>query len=380
MNFGKIIWDNPQVYLRHNQPDHPVCFFAPDVLRASFVDFQAGFDGLVTYAVKANSQREVLENLVASGLTAFDVASPAEIKAVRAVCQQATLHYNNPVRSKAEIEFAREVNVSSYSVDSFSELTKLAVIVPAKGIEVSVRLKLPVVGAAYDFGAKFGAGPETCVALLKKVAQLGFTPSMTFHPGTQCKDPSAWATYIETVAKIAGAAGVGLHRLNVGGGFPSHRSGARPALALIFKAINQIMRTAFPTNPPKLVCEPGRAMVAEAFTLAARIKAITDEDHVFLNDGIYGGLAELPTIEANDRVSVVTSDGIPVTGRKTSRVVFGPTCDSLDVLPGTTSLPQNISEGDYVLFPGTGAYSFSLATGFNGYGQIETITVLSLTR
>jgi ornithine decarboxylase len=379
MNISKIIWANAQEYLRANQPDHPVCFFAPDVLNATLRTFQQGFPGLVTYAVKANANREVLENLVAGGLQTFDVASPAEIKVVRAACPKAVLHYNNPVRSNAEIEFAQKANVASYSIDSFSELTKLAAIIPAFGIEISVRLKLPVTGAAYDFGAKFGAAPEKCVALLQEVVRLGFIPSMTFHPGTQCKEPAAWQSYIAVAAHVAKTAGVELHRLNVGGGFPSHRNGDRPNLQPIFSAIETGVRTAFPDKRPALVCEPGRAMVAEAFTLAPRIKAITDEGDVFLNDGTYGGLAELPTIEANDRISVVTSAGQSVTGRTSDRTVFGPTCDSLDVLPKKTNLPSNICDGDYLLFPGMGAYSFSVATGFNGYGQIETVTVLSLT-
>ncbi len=378
MQLNKSIWASPSDYFRQNQPDRPVCFFAPKVLHASLDEFQQGFPGLVTYAVKANPLREVLENLVAAGLSGFDVASPVEISQVRAVCQNAVLHYNNPVRSRAELEFARDAGVASYSVDSFTELAKLAEIVPPNGVEISVRLKLPVTGAAYDFGAKFGATPEKCGALLAKVADLGFTPSMTFHPGTQCKDPAAWQSYIFAADQIARRAGVTLSRLNVGGGFPSHRQGAQPELAPIFDAIRSATRTAFGTKPPDLVCEPGRAMVAEAFTLAPRIKAITDEGDVFLNDGTYGALAELPTIEPNERIVVLGSSGAPVGGRHKRRMVFGPTCDSLDVLPEKTLLPDDIAEGDHVLFHGMGAYSYSVATGFNGYGQVQTVTVQDL--
>ena len=49
-------------------------------------------------------------------------------------------------------------------------------------------------------------------------------PSITFHPGTQCTDPAAWASYIREAAVIAERAGVKIARLNVGGGFPSHRA------------------------------------------------------------------------------------------------------------------------------------------------------------
>jgi ornithine decarboxylase len=378
MGIGTFIWTNPSEHLRQQSPDHPVSYFAPDILKTTLARFQSGFAGLVTYAVKANAQTQVIENLVAAGLTGFDVASPSEIKLVRAACPTATMHYNNPVRSTAEIAFAKIHNVASYAIDSFSELAKLAAIVPPKGVEISVRLKLPIKGAAYDFGAKFGADPDKCVALLQEVARLGFAPSMTFHPGTQCKDPAAWASYINAAAAVSNQAEIALHRLNVGGGFPSHRGGKRPDLTPIFQTIAQATKSAFPETPPNLICEPGRAMVAEAFTLATRVKAINDEGAVFLNDGTYGALAELPDIEENTRLHVITPNGQPRTGPTSPRLVFGPTCDSIDVLPGQTRLPAAISDGDYLLFQGMGAYSHAITTGFNGYGQVETVTVLGL--
>ena len=96
--------DTPTAYLAKHRPDAPALFLAPSVLQATARRFQADFDGLVTYAIKANDRAEVLSNLVAAGITTFDVASPAEMAAVRAVCPQAVLHYNNPVRSASEVE------------------------------------------------------------------------------------------------------------------------------------------------------------------------------------------------------------------------------------------------------------------------------------
>lgn len=375
MGINTTIATTPVDHLRLHQPDHPVGFFTPKVLQSTLARFQRGFPGLVTYALKANPRPEIIENLVAGGLTGFDVASPAEINLVRNVCDRAVLHYNNPVRSVSEIAFAVAHNVRSFSVDNFSELDKLAKHMCPEDVEISVRLKLEVAGAAYDFGEKFGAGPEKCVGLLRAAKNYGFTPSMTFHPGTQCQDPTAWKSYIHAAAGVSQQAGIALTRLNVGGGFPSHRGETQPELGRIFRAIRTAMSDAFGDAKPKLVCEPGRAMVAEAITLAARVKAISDEGDVFLNDGLYGGLAELPVIEANRRISVVKPTGQTVAGAVRCRRVFGPTCDSLDVLPENPDLPDGIREGDYVLFAGMGAYSYSVGTGFNGYGQIETVTL-----
>ncbi len=370
------VWATPVDHLNRAQPDHPVLYLSPRVLQDTAHRFQDGFAGLVTYAVKANPHPAVLDNLVAAGLRAFDVASPAEMQAVRAACRDAVLHYNNPVRSEDEIALGVSAGVRSWSVDDADELAKLGEV--PRTAEVAVRFKLPVPGAAYDFGAKFGATPEDAVALLRRVVQAGFTPSLTFHPGTQCEDARAWAIYVGEAARIAGTAGVRLARLNVGGGFPVSRGFGDVALETVFDTIRSAAGDAFGPKGPALICEPGRAMVGDAFSLATRIKALRGDGTVFLNDGIYGGLTDMRDTGLTTRIRAIAPDGTVRTGDLRPRVIFGPTCDSLDRLPDGLCLPADLGAGDYVLFDGMGAYSLALNTGFNGYGLREIATVLSL--
>lgn len=366
-------WPTPAAHLSRQTPDEVMFYFAPMVLNETARRFLDGFPGLVTYAVKANSGSEVLANLVSAGVTAFDVASPKEMMSVRAVSTSAVLHYNNPVRSRDEVATAISLGVDSYSIDCSKELEKLADV--PRDREITVRLALPVSGAAYDFGSKFGVGPKEAVTLLGQVRDMGFLPSLAFHPGTQCDDPFAWESYIRIAADVAKAADVKLARLNVGGGFASHRVGDAPDLERIFFGIAQAGATAFDGQCPDLLCEPGRAMVADAFAIGARIKAIRDRGDMFLNDGIYGGLAETRDMVMVDRVQVLAPDGTLREGDPMSYTVFGPTCDSIDKLPEPLHLPQSAREGDYVIFRGLGAYSASLSTQFNGYGLTDPITV-----
>lgn len=378
MGLRQGIWAAPSDFLRARQPDEPVLFYAPGVLQDTARRFLGGFGGLVSYAVKANPDPLVLGNFAAAGIRAFDVASPREMDMARAALPDADLHYNNPIRSGAEIEAAVRMGVLSYSVDSRSELAKLVAGVP-QGAEISVRFKLPVKGGVYDFGAKFGAEEDEAMVLLQEIAAGGFRPAMTFHPGTQCTDPAAWAHYIAAAARIAGAVGIRLDRLNVGGGFPARRDlGDVPGLEAIFDRIADAARAAFGADTPKLVCEPGRALVAEGASLAARVKAIRDGQHVFLNDGIYGGLAEMPLMGVPDRISVLSPQGQPRSGPPVARTIFGPTCDSIDKLPGEPPLPADIQEGDYVLLHGFGAYTAATASRFNGYGALQRVTVMDL--
>lgn len=374
MSLVAAIWPTPAHHLRAESPDHPMLYFSPAVLQATYRRFVGGFPGQVTYAVKANDSRIVIENLAAAGMTGFDVASPAEMRKVRAVLPDAALHYNNPVRSRDEIAAGVALGVTSWSVDSASELAKLTEQVPASA-EVAIRFKLAVPGAAYDFGSKFGAEPARAAELLASAAHHGFTPALTFHPGTQCADPEAWVAYIHEAARIAGAAGVAIRRLNVGGGFAARRTGAAPDLEAIFRRIDAAAGAAFGRARPALLCEPGRAMVAEAVTFGARIKAIRDDAAVFLNDGIYGGFAEAPILGSVDRIRVIGPSGRERCGPPVARTLFGPTCDSLDRLPDGLTLPADAAEGDWILFAGMGAYSTATVTRFNGYGEIGVTTV-----
>ena len=379
MGLSKTIWSNPTEFLRTAQPENPVIFFSPTVLQAAARRFIDGFPGMVTYAVKTNPSDVVIENLAAAGVRGFDVASPGEIRLIRRIAPDAALHYNNPVRARAEIAQAVELGVKSWSVDSASELEKLIELVPAENCEISVRFKLPVAGAAYNFGAKFGATVELAAQLLKRAHEAGFIPSLTFHPGTQCTDPHAWEAYIRAAADIGREAGVTVAWLNVGGGFPNHRLQAVvPQIEETFALIDRVATEAFGDARPMLVCEPGRALCGDAFTHAAKVKAVRDGMHVFLNDGVYGSLTELPMIGVIDRIEVLAPTGEKRTGEPQPRIVFGPTCDSVDRLPGEIPLPSDLQEGDFVIWQGMGSYSAATNTRFNGFGELQMATVLGL--
>jgi ornithine decarboxylase len=379
MTVTRALHVTPVSYLVAEAPDDPVLFLSPETLQETAWRFVAGFPGLVTYAVKANPAEAVLDNLGRAGIGAFDVASPAEIALVRSRMPEAVLHYNNPVRSVAEIAMARAAGVMSWSVDAPGELEKLVAAGLPEGTEVAVRFKLPVAGAAYDFGAKFGASPDVAAALLSRAVNAGFSPALTFHPGTQCTDPAAWVAYIAEAARIAAAAGATLARLNVGGGFPSRRMrGEAPPLEAIFEGIARATRNAFGPSAPALLCEPGRALVAEAVSLALRVKSLRGGTHVYLNDGIYGALAEQPLMGMTDRIEVVSPEGRARRGAPVARTLWGPTCDSLDRIPGEVPLPADLAEGDYLLLHGMGAYSTATVTRFNGYGGLRLATVRRL--
>ncbi len=362
-------------------PEAPVFCFSPAALRTSIKTFIDGFPGEVSYAMKANPGEDILLTACAVGLDCFDVASVEEMAAIRAIAPRARLHYHNPVKSRAEIAQALEpFGCRRFAVDDHQEIAKIAALADdAAAIELAVRFRLVAAGqSAHDFSSKFGATPDEAVELLRDAVARGFSVVLTFHPGSQCTEPGAYARHIEAAAAIASAAGVRLSALNVGGGFPAGYATSRgPAHGAFFAAIAEAVASHFETGAmPRLECEPGRGIVAPAVSLLTRVKLVKPgRREVFLNDGIYGALMEVS--QARDlmpRHRVIRNGGALAAGTG-GWTVYGPTCDPLDVLPVKLALADDIAEGDYVEFAPVGAYGAATSTRFNGYEPGETVIV-----
>jgi len=361
-------------HLASHDTEKPVLYISRSELRKNSHRFLQHFPGETTYAVKANSNTLVLQELVRNGVSTFDVASIPEMKMVKAVHPQATLHYHNPVHSQREIELAYfEYGCKRFAVDHIDELRKIHSIVPNPAeIELAVRFCTKSnAKAVMAFKSKFGALKLEAVRILQEARRLGFMTGLTFHPGSQTTSAAPYIEHIIEAAEIAHLAGKKLFFLNVGGGFPAHYEGLETAqLETYFEAIRKTTINVFGKEAPKLECEPGRAMVAAAGTLETRIKTVRrDKREVFLNDGIYGGLMEVYQFPAL-RPAYKHECGTPSISTCAEWTVFGPTCDPIDMLPFKLSMPDTIKENDIVRFIGIGAYCNATATGFNGYGQI----------
>jgi len=289
----------------------PLYCFAPSELQATYRRFAEFFPGQVTYAVKANPEPQIIETLLNEGMAAFDVASLNEIALVRGFSKTAELHYNNPIRSRRENDAAfHQHEVRSFSVDCIGELRKLkeAVADQAHLVEASIRFHLDLGVAGYDFGTKFGATPEEAIALVAEAEALGFRVSLTFHPGSQCRQANAYRQYIEMASQISKAAGCELSTLNVGGGFPVQFPEDKVEdLKVYMDEIVSAVDDAFPEQRPDLVCEPGRAMVANSVALVTKVKAIKGDGRLYLNDGRFSArpVIHLTNCQVNCRFQTI---------------------------------------------------------------------------
>lgn len=349
------------------QPSYPVHCLWPEALRAAARRFVDRFPGDVLYAVKCNPNPMVLRSVHAGGIRHFDTASLAEIGQISEMFPEAAVYYHHPVKSRAMIESAHSVwGVRHFVLDHQDELKKLTDHLAGCPDSVAVvRIETPKSDAVFDLAAKFGAPPEVAVGLLRDAAAAGLKTGICFHVGSQCRTPSAYADAIRLAGEVIRGAGVAPVLFDVGGGFPvSYVNSPAPDLEDFFDAIREAYGT-LGLRGCRLICEPGRALVAEGQSLIVQV-LLRKPGKLYINDGIYGSLTDLKESGLVMPARVIRPDAevAPETERFT---IFGPTCDSVDVLPDDWDLPADVREGDWIEISTLGAYSNAIASNFNGF-------------
>jgi len=356
------------------KPERPVLCARPHAAARAARWFLENFPGDVAYAYKANSSVFLIGALYGAGIRHFDVASLPELEDAITI-PGVTLHFMHPVKSREAIRKAYHVHgVKSFSLDSEDELAKIVEETagpngPARDLALFVRVTVPAINSRIPLERKFGTTGQKAARLLVKVRQVASDLGITFHVGSQTMTPDAYVNALGEVQRLIGKAGVVVDRVDVGGGFPSAYPNMQPAaLSRFMAAIREGVERLPVRENVRLMCEPGRALVAEAESLIVRVEARRGND-LFLNDGGYGVLFDAAHLGWIFPGRLVNRDA---SGEAlTPYELFGPTCDSMDHLKGPFLLPASIREGDYIELGNVGAYGRAIAGDFNGYGKYE---------
>jgi ornithine decarboxylase len=166
--------------------------------------------------------------------------------------------------------------------------------------------------------------------------------------------------------------------VDVGGGFPSVYPGMIPPdMSDYVDSIHRGFAEMMVHEETELWSEPGRALVAEASSILTKVE-LKKGDALYLNDGSYGSLFDAAHTKWPFPVKLFRNHGgaaSEVEGPLRPFRFYGPTCDSLDHMPGPFWLPEDVREGDYIEIGMLGAYGVAMNTRFNGFGDAETAIV-----
>ena len=358
------------------RPEVPLHCIRPATITAASNAFVNAFNGEVLYAVKCNPEPAVLRAIWAGGVRHFDCASIAEVTLVRRLFPGAAIHFMHPVKSRSAIRDAWILNgVRDFVFDSADELNK---ILTETGTQEAaeldalpglfVRLALPKSGAVIDLSSKFGADFETAVALLRAARLHAGKLGLAFHVGSQCMDPLAWREAMALAGAVIRRAGVHVDIIDVGGGFPVAYPDITPPPLGAFMAEIDAAFDLLRLPHAKLWAEPGRALVAGGGSVVVQVQ-LRKGNMLYVNDGVYGSLADAGALGFRFPVRLIHASETVAGAPDMPFSLFGPTCDSTDVMHGPFMLPNDVQEGDWIEIGQLGAYGSSLRTAFNGFDQ-----------
>jgi ornithine decarboxylase len=326
------------------------------------------------YAVKANSQQQIIETLFEEG-SSFDVASYNEFMQVYQYIKHFDrkekkdfvwdkIIFSNTIKERTTLAKIKQYK-PLVTYDNNAELIKLKRHCDTAGLVL--RLKVPDTGSQVEMASKFGAEPGDAQQLIQEAFDMGLkVEGVSFHVGSQCTNFDNYTVALDIAATILNDArkkGFPLNLVDIGGGFPVPYDPAVPQFANLAAILNSEFTRLFPDDI-QILAEPGRFIVATVAILVSEIigKA-RREGKVFyhINDGVYHTFS-----------GVVYDHWIPnfhafKGGEPEICAVVGPTCDSFDKISLSVELPRNLEVGDFLYTENIGAYSIASSTKFNGF-------------
>ncbi len=343
----------------------------------------------VAYGTKAFLCKAVARLAHEEGMW-LDVSTLGELQVVLAAGvppSHVVVHGNN--KSELELDAALDAGVGRIVVDSFDEIARLGKLTdrprpatPEGGRhdvngrpKVLVRVTPGVEVHTHEFirtgqeDTKFGFSVASGAAS-KAVAALELLPTVELvglhaHIGSQVFD----VAHFEEAARVLGefAAPLGLPELVVGGGLgvPYLNEEVAPTQQEWADATRQACMLAGVDARTRITAEPGRSIVAGAAITLYTVGTVKDLPGIRTYVAVDGGMSDNPRpVLYGSGYEAFLPRAVDAARPKVVRVV-GKHCETGDVLVDRAHVPADLSVGDVLATPVTGAYGYSMASNYN---------------
>ena len=321
----------------------------------------------VFYAVKANTNAEVVSRLASRGL-GLECVSPGEIRRIRELVPDADVLFTPNFAPPEEYAFGFESGCrvtldSTYPLERWPEVFR--------GREVLVRLDPGRGGGHHRYvvtagdRSKFGVPPEEIDRLveLSKRHEVRIV-GLHAHAGSGMKTITRWRDVAEFLVEVAREL-PDVKAIDVGGGLPvPERPDQKPLdLAALDDSLAEVRRA----NAYAIWLEPGRYLVSLAGVLLARVNQVKSKGdrhyvgvdagmHSLVRPALYGARHEILNLSKPGEPGAVVAD------------IVGPICETGDILGRGRHLPET-TEGDVLLIANAGAYGFTMSSDYNLRGR-----------
>jgi diaminopimelate decarboxylase len=351
----------------------------------------APLDHLICYAVKANSNRAILNLLVRTG-AGFDIVSGGELfRVLAAGGDSSKCTFAGVGKSGDEIDYALEQGVYSFNVESEAELESIERIARAKKMRAPIALRInpdvdPHTHQYISTGSeenKFGIALHQVAAVYERAARISNIEivGVQMHIGSQITEAKPFASAIEKVASlvrelkskfaikffsIGGGMGIVYRRaLESGSGKWWHDHGGETSAFSVRDYADAIVPRLRDLGV-RTVVEPGRFLVGNAGVLLTRVRYIkqTGSKKFAIVDAGMNDLIRPALYQSYHEIVPVIETKIE-RKRKINKIdIVGPVCESGDFFALDREMAE-IHEGDLLAIMSAGAYGFVMASNYN---------------
>jgi diaminopimelate decarboxylase len=341
-----------------------------------------GYQHLICYAVKANSNLAVLNVLAKLG-AGFDIVSEGELRRViMAGGHPDKVVFSGVGKTADEMRYALELGIRCFNVESLSELERLNQVAAEVGVRapVSLRVNPDVDAQTHPYIStglkenKFGIDIQDAPAVYRRAAELLniSVVGIDCHIGSQLSEITPFVDALDRVLAlidVLATQGIALKHIDLGGGLGiTYRDETPPSPADYATAILAPLQD----RGLEIILEPGRAIAGNAGILLTHVE--------YLKPGEAKNFA-IVDVAMNDLIRPALygawQDIIPVEPRKEgdSRLydVVGPICETGDFMG--KDRPLNIEPGDVLAICSAGAYGFGMSSNYNSRRRIAEVMV-----
>ncbi|GAA4265070.1 diaminopimelate decarboxylase [Frondihabitans peucedani] len=358
-----------------------------------------GTTAKVYYAGKAFLSGAVARWVAEAGLS-VDVCTGGELAvALRSGVEPSRIGFHGNNKSLAEIDRAVEAGVGAIVIDSRIEIDRIAEAALRHGVVQGVRVRVNsgVHASTHEYLAtaredqKFGitlADTPDAVGAIRESGSLRLL-GLHSHIGSQIFGTDGFREAARRLLEVHASllSGGDVPELNLGGGFGVNYLSVDEAAPLgdLARGIADVVaaecaRLGIPV--PVVAVEPGRVIAGPAGTTLYTV-GTTKDVSVAVDDSVAvrryvsvdGGMSDniRPALYRADysvRIASRTSSAEPALVR-----VVGKHCESGDVVVLGDYLPGDVTPGDLLAVPVTGAYCWSLASNYNHVGRPPVVAV-----
>jgi diaminopimelate decarboxylase len=336
---------------------------------------------LIRYAVKANSNLAILKTLADEG-AGFDVVSKGEIfRVLQAGGAADRIDFAGVGKTRDEIEYAMEVGIDTFNVESAGELDLIDRIAQQRGEVAQIALRVnPDVDpqthtyiatgkAESKFGLDFDRSRAIAATLSERRGVL--LTGLHVHIGSQITRVEPHVEMVKRVVALATelkAQHPELKAINVGGGFGIHyHEGEAPEMT----DYSDLMVPLLEESGFDVHMEPGRILVGNAGVLLSRVVNVKQGGKRFvICDAGMNDLIRPCLYQAFHRIEAV----VPREGDSMPMDLVGPVCESGDFFAKDREFPP-VEPGDLVVVRSAGAYSFTMASNYNSRPRTAEVLV-----